>query len=212
MRGSAPRGVLVDPRVCKCIHVFKIRRMSGVQRGRSRGGRNASRVGREGTRGSEGAARQESHDGEGTLVSLEGMIVKTGLQDAAKNVRIYGTISAASSSSARPLHRRRASRIALPCPFSLPLRPLRPRRLLTPARIFFSMSPSRRRFAERASVLTSSRSSLRVSGYLPLFRPSMSSSSSPLDHPTSSVVERGAPPPSGAHSGARLPPPPRAPL
>lgn len=48
------------------------------------------------------------------------MIVKTGLQDAAKNVRIYGTISAASSSSARPLHRRRASRIALPCPFSLP--------------------------------------------------------------------------------------------
>jgi len=50
VRGSAPRGVLVDPRVCKCIHVFKIRRMSGVQRGRSRGGRNANRVGREGTR------------------------------------------------------------------------------------------------------------------------------------------------------------------
>lgn len=51
------------------------------------------------------------------------MIVKTGLQDAAKNVHIYGTISAASSPSARPpLHRRRASRITLPCPLSLPLR------------------------------------------------------------------------------------------
>lgn len=60
------------------------------------------------------------------------MIVKTGLQDATKNVRIYGTISAASSPSARPFHRRRrrrrASRIALPCPFSSPL----PRPFLTP--------------------------------------------------------------------------------
>lgn len=52
------------------------------------------------------------------------MIVKTGLQDAAKNVRIYGTISAASSPSARPLHRRRASRITLPCPFFAPPSPI----------------------------------------------------------------------------------------
>lgn len=80
------------------------------------------------------------------------MIVKTGLQDATKNVRIYGTISAASSPSARPFYRRRASRIAFPCPFSSPLARL----LLTPAQIFFSMFPYRRRFAKRTSVLTSS--------------------------------------------------------
>ena len=59
---------------------------------------------------------------------------KQGLQDATKNVRIYGTISAASNPSApvpsivvRRHHRRdatRLSRIALPCPFSsCPLRP-----------------------------------------------------------------------------------------
>lgn len=39
---------------------------------------------------------------------MEGMIVKTGLQDVTKNVRIYGTISAASSPSVRlPYSRRR---------------------------------------------------------------------------------------------------------
>ena len=43
---------------------------------------------------------KESHDGGAVL--LEGMIVKTGLQDATKNVRIYGTISAVSSPNHRP--------------------------------------------------------------------------------------------------------------
>lgn len=43
---------------------------------------------------------KESHDGGAVL--LEGMIVKTGLQDATKNVRIYGTISAVSSPNHSP--------------------------------------------------------------------------------------------------------------
>lgn len=99
------------------------------------------------------------------------MIVKTGLQDATKNVRIYGTISAASSPSARPFHRRRASRIALRYPFSSPLARL----FLTPARIFFSpRSPTAAAVVSRNArrfLLPLLGSSLRAS--VPSFHPSM---------------------------------------
>lgn len=107
------------------------------------------------------------------------MIVKTGLQDAAKNVRIYGTISAASSPSACPLHRRRASRFTLPCPFSLSLRPSLPSHPRPD--LLLSMSPYRRRFVERTSVLTSSRSRRCAS---PCISP-CSAPPCPLRHPHS---------------------------
>lgn len=88
---------------------YKGGRSRGKKREPGRAGRNA--------RCSEGGPPGRNRMTERAReVPLEGMIVKTGLQDAAKNVRIYGTISAASSPSARPLHRGRASRITLPCP------------------------------------------------------------------------------------------------
>lgn len=140
-------------------------------------------------------------------IAVVGMIVKTGLQDATKNVHIYGTISAASSPSVRPFHRRRASRIALPCPFSSPL----VRLLLTPAQIFFSTFPyRRRRFAKRTSVLTSS-PRLVVARLRTLFPPLHVLFRHP--HPIAPLRSEGGPHhTAGAHSGARSPPLPRAPL
>lgn len=125
-------------------------------------------------------------------IAVVGMIVKTGLQDATKNVRIYGTISAASNPSARPFHRRRASRIALPCPFSSPLSCL----LLTPAQIFFStavpLPPSFRETHVGSYFLSSVR---RCAPPYPLSTPPCPLSSSPPDRST--PVGRGAPPHGG---------------
>lgn len=125
-------------------------------------------------------------------IAVVGMIVKTGLQDATKNVRIYGTISAASSPSARPFHRRRASRRALPCPLFLPPRspPPHPRPdLLLYVPPTAVVSRNARRF-----LLPLLGSSLRAS--VPSFHtPPCPLSSSPPDRST--PVGRGAPPHGG---------------
>lgn len=127
-----------------------------------------------------------------------GMIVKTGRQDATKNVRIYGTISAASALPPSSPPPTRHSRIALPCPFS------------PPAQIFFSTFPYRRRFAKRTSVLTSS-PRLVVARLRTLFSPLHVLFRHP--HLIAPFRSEGGPHhTAGAHSGARSPPPPRAPL
>lgn len=136
-------------------------------------------------------------------IGLVGMIVKTGLQDATKNVRIYGTISAASSPSARPFHRhhrRRASRIALPCPFSSPLARLhlvpRPDLLL-----YVPLPPSFRETHVGSYFLSSAR---RCAPPYPLFTPPRPLLSSPPDPYT--TAGRGAPPHGGrAQRGAIAP-------
>lgn len=96
---------------------------------RSKGGavrERVSRGGNESGSGQEGGppGRNRITERVRGIAPLVGMIVKTGLQDATKNVRIYGTISAASSPFRPSLppcrHRRRASRIALRCPFTSP--------------------------------------------------------------------------------------------
>lgn len=138
-------------------------------------------------------------------IAVVGMIVKTGLQDATKNIRIYGTISAASSPSARPFHRRRASRIAIPCPFSSPLARL----LLTPRPdlLLYRRSPTAvvSRNARRF-LLPLLGSSLRAS--VPSFHPSMSS----FVIPTRSLYSgrKGGPTTRRARTAGRSPPPPRA--
>jgi len=199
--------------MCKCIYVFKIRRGCEAK------GNERQRVGRRGNeRGSEGAAWVGIVRRGYARSRWWGWLSKQGLQDATKNVRIYGTISAASNPSApvpsivvRRHHRRdatRLSRIALPCPYSsCPLRPPPfPRLFLTPAQIFFSTFPYRRRFAKRTSgrfLLPLLGSSLRAS--VPSFHPPTSSlSSSPPDRPI--PVGRGAPPHGGrAQRGAIAP-------
>lgn len=120
------------------------------------------------------------------------MIVKTGLQDATKNVRIYGTISAASSPSAGflgPLYPR-APRIALPCPFP-PLSPRnRPDLLLCLSTAVVSQSARRSYFL---SSLPFSSASVVVVLHLHLLlfllcRPLRPPSSPPLDCPTTCPV------------------------
>lgn len=82
-------------------------------------------------------------------IAAVGMIVKTGLQDATKNVRIYGTISAASSPSTADAPRESLSRAPFPLPsFAISSPP--------PGSSSLPPFPYRRRFAKRTSVLTSS--------------------------------------------------------
>lgn len=104
---------------------------------------------------------------------LEGMIVKTGLQDVTKNVRIYGTISAASSPSARPLHAHLANRSPVPLFHSPP----------HPRLDLLYESPYRRRIAKRASFLLPLLARRCAPPSLLLF---LSSRSHPLRPPSSS--------------------------
>jgi hypothetical protein len=120
------------------------------------------------------------------------MTVKTGLQDATKNVRIYGTISAASSPSS-----------ALTPPHCLPTRlanrspvPLFPLLTYPRLRIFFSAFPYRLVPRRTRVVLTSSPRSVPRSR-LPPF---LDRRSAPL------YASRGGPT-TGAPSGAILPAP-----
>lgn len=133
-------------------------------------------------------------------IPVVGMIVKTGLQDATKNVRIYGTISAASSPSAlRPFYRRRASRIALPCPFSLP--PRSPSPHPRPDLLYVPLPRSFRETHVGSYFLSSAR---RCAPPYPLSTPPCPLSSSPPDRAT--PVGRGAPPHDGrAQRGAIAP-------
>lgn len=144
----------------------------------------------------------------GNAAVVVGMIVKTGLQDATKNVRIYGTISAASSPSARLFHRRRASRRALP----VPLYPSPPPVVSSPPPRSSSLrSPPAVAFRETHGGSYFLSSACRCAPPYPLSTPPCPLSSSP---PSRSAPERKGGPhhAAGAHSGARSPPPPRAPL
>lgn len=188
-------------RVCKCIYVFKIRGMREAKGTYARAGR-PTRKRRGVPRGQPGRNRMTERV---RGIAVVGMIVKTGLQDATKNVRIYGTISAASSPSAPslPPPTRLANRSPVPLFLSPRSPPPHPRLDL----LLYRRSPTAvvSRNARRF-LLPLLGSSLRAS--VPPFHPSMSS----FVIPTRSLYSgrKGGPTTRRARTAGRSPPPPRA--
>lgn len=201
MRDVAPFCVRVGDRsfgrVCKCIYVFKIRGMRGKGDERERVGRRGNERGV--PRGPPGRNRMTERV---RGIAVVGMIVKTGLQDATKNVRIYGTISAASSPSAPSLPP--PTRLANRSPVPLFLSPRSPPPHPRPDLLLYRRSPT-------AVVSRNARRFL-----LPLLGSSLRASVPPFHtpphvlfrhpHPIALLRSEGGPHhAAGAHSGAIAP-------